>query len=163
MTSIIKEFHDNNPTYSYNNASSGGKDGMGSVASRDNHINMSITGTKSQTKFPMLTLLDSGVSDHCFTDHALFSVYSLLDNPTTGFGAGLDSTFYIIGKGNIRFESIVDGKPQQITLNRALHTSDLRSNLILVSKLGEREASMSFNNRLATVIANSEVKILTVT
>jgi len=112
MTSIIKEFHDNNPTHSYNNVSSGGKDRMGSVASRDNRINMSITGTKSQTKFPMLTLLDSGVSDHCFTDHALFSVYSLLDNPTTGFGAGLDSTFHIIGKGNIRFESIVDEKPQ---------------------------------------------------
>ena len=91
--------------------SGGDKGGMGPVASRDNHVNTSVMGTKSQTKSPMLTLLDSSASDHCLTDHVLFSVYSPLNNPTTGFGAGLDSTFHIIGKGNVRFESIVDGKP----------------------------------------------------
>jgi len=110
-TPIIEEFPDNNPTHSYNNASGEGKSGMGSVASRDNHVNTSVMGTKSQTKSPMLTLLDSSASDHYLTDRALFSVYSPLNNPTTGFGAGLDSTFHIIEKRNVRFESIVDGKP----------------------------------------------------
>ena len=111
-TPIIEEFPDNNPTHSYNNMSGGGKDRMESVAGRDNHVNTSVMDTKSQTKFPMLTLLNSSASDHCFTNYALFSVYSPLDNPTTGFEVGLYSTFHIIGKGNIRFKSIVDGKPQ---------------------------------------------------
>jgi len=66
--------------------------------------------TYHQIEVPMLTLLDSGASNHCFTDWALFSTYLPLEIPSTGLGANLGSIFHIVGKGSVSLESMIDGK-----------------------------------------------------
>jgi len=104
-----------------------------------------------QIKSLVLTLLDSGASDYCFTDKALFTTYTLLSQATPGLGAGQDSIFQIVGRGSVKLESVIDGEVKKITLNNVLHIPGLRSNLILVSKLSEKGANVSFNNRFAFV------------
>ena len=108
-------------------------------------------------------MLDSGASDHCFTDRALFTTYTLLSQATPGLGAGRDSIFQIVGRDSVKFESVIDGEVKKITLNNVLHIPGLRSNLISVSKLSEKGANVSFNNRFAFVTVKNGINIITAT
>jgi len=158
-----KEIPNDNPTHSCNNATSGGKDGSGSVVSRDTIINVDAMYTYHQIRVPILTLLNSGASNHCFTDRALFSTYLPLEILSTGLGANLGSTFHIVGKESVSFKSMIDGKIRQVDLNKVLHMPNLRSNLISVLKLGEKGTDVSFDNNSAAVITRDSTKILIAT
>jgi len=107
-----KEISNDNPTHSCNNVTGGGKDGSGSVVSRNTITNVDAMHTYYQIGVLMLTLLDSRASDHCFTNQALFSAYLSLGIPSTGLGANLGSTFHIVGKESVSLESMIDGKIQ---------------------------------------------------
>jgi hypothetical protein len=50
--------------------------------------------TPSET---IMTLLDSGASDHCFTDHDKFESYEELSPPRTGQSAGKELTLKLEG------------------------------------------------------------------
>ena len=105
-----KEIPNDNPTHSCNNATGGDKNRSGSVVNRDTITNVDAIHTYHQIGVPMPTLLDSGASNHCFTNRALFSTYLPLEIPSTSLGANLRSTFYIVGKGSMSLESMIDGK-----------------------------------------------------
>lgn len=158
-----KSIPNNNPTHSCNNTVGGGKDETGLQVGRDEYPNTTVMHINQQIKSPMLTLLDSGASDHCFADRNLFSSYTLLNKPVIGLGAGQDSTFQIVGTGSVIFESITDGKTRKITLDKALHTPNLRSNLISISKLGEKGASISFSEKSTVITLENGAKVMMAT
>ena len=56
----------------------------------------------------ILTLLDSGVSDHCFITKSWFSSYNVISPPQRGNSAGKDSTFTIDGTGVAKFSTAID-------------------------------------------------------
>jgi hypothetical protein len=96
-------------------------------------------------------LLDSGASDHCFTRRDFFSSYQNILPPRTGHSAGKDSTFSIEGMGTA--DILVDNQSvvSKILLTDSLHTPNLRSNLISVSKLVAKGARVSFEGDVAIV------------
>jgi len=97
------------------------------------------------------TLIDSGASDHCFVDKASFINLELLHRPITRLAAGKESTFKVIGKGKAKIHTMINNTRESITFENALYTPELRSNLISVSKLGEKGTSVTFDNNGALV------------
>jgi len=98
-----------------------------------------------------LTLIDSGASEHCFADKSLFATYSILDNPPIGLCAGKESTFEIIGIGRVEFVTISNGAQRKISIDDVLHTPELRSNLISVSKLESKGIYITFGSGKACI------------
>jgi len=132
----------NNPTYSYNNTVGGSKDIMELPVDKKNLSKTIVMHVNQQNKSLALTLLDFGASDHCFIDKTLFTTYTLLNQAIPSLGTGQDSIFQIIRKGSIKFELVIDRKVKKIILNNMLHTPNLRSNLISVSKLSKKGANI---------------------
>lgn len=108
-----------------------------------------------------ITLLDSGASDHCFVERGQFESYERLDPPRTGHSAGKGSTFNIMGVGVASFLTNTNGSMLKINMDGALHTPNLRSNLLSVSKLVSKGASVSFQHDMAFVYDSKERKVLT--
>jgi len=90
-------------------------------------------------------LIDSGASDHCFANKSFFISYSPLNQNISGLSAGINSTFNILGRGTVKFKTRVEGTLRSITLNNAMYTLDLQSNLISVSRLLEKETDAIFS------------------
>ena len=57
----------------------------------------------------ILTLLDSGMSDHCFITKSWFLSYNVISPPQRGNSAGKNSTFTIDGTGVTEFSTAIDG------------------------------------------------------
>lgn len=111
----------------------------------------------------IITLLDSGASDHCFVSRDSFSEYHKVYPPRTGNSAGKDSTFTIEGTGHAEFLTKVENVTSKIILTSSLHTPHLRSNLISVSKLVSKGAKVSFEGNKATVWNAEGRSVLTAT
>ncbi|KAF7763932.1 hypothetical protein Agabi119p4_8469 [Agaricus bisporus var. burnettii] len=103
----------------------------------------------------ILTLLDSGASDHCFVDRDVFVKYKAIVPPRTGNSAGKDSTFAIEGTGTAEMWLNTGNITTKVVFSDSLHTPPLRSNLISVSKLVAKGASVSFKDNTA-VVNNAE-------
>ncbi|KAF7778932.1 hypothetical protein Agabi119p4_3277 [Agaricus bisporus var. burnettii] len=99
----------------------------------------------------IITLLDSGASDHCFVNKQSFITYNSIIPPRQGNSAGKGSTFVINGAGEAEVYAPLNGALARIVLSGALHTPHLRSNLISVSKLVSRGSSVSFEGNTAIV------------
>lgn len=99
----------------------------------------------------ILTLLDSGASDHCIVRKDAFSKYTPFTPPHQGNSAGKGSTFDIDGTGTAEMMAMVEGIPSKIVLGDALHTPQLWSNLVSVLKLVSRGFKVSFEEKVATV------------
>jgi len=110
----------------------------------------------------ILTLLDSGTSDHCFITKSWFLSYNMISPPWRGNSTGKDSTFTIDGTGVAKFSTTIDGIASRIKMNDALHTPQLRSNLILVSKLVGKGMTVAFEGETARVKRPDGVTILVV-
>jgi len=67
-----------------------------------------------------------------------------MNHPNIGLSAEKDSTFKILGRGTVILKTLINGVSTTITLNNVLHTSSLRSNLTLVSKLSQKGAIVTF-------------------
>jgi len=119
-----------------------------------------IFNTDAENTIESLTFLDSGTSDHCVADKSLFAIYSSLEELVTGLSAGKGSTFNIIGKRNISFNTTIDGITRKIVINNVLHTPSLQSNLISVSRLSSMGADVTFNEDKAIVRLKSGEKIM---
>ena len=75
-----------------------------------------------------------------------------------GFAASKDSTFNVIGKGKAKIRTVVNGTERNITFENSLHTPELRSNLISVSKLAERSIRVEFDKHKVLVkSANGDI------
>jgi len=121
---------------------------VGSDLARENAISLHIN---LELKDDLLTLIDSGASDHCFADKSMFTTYRPLKQPSEGLSAERNSMFSIVGKGDIELHTFVEERRQRIILENVLHTPELRSNLISVSKLGQKGASVNFDGDEAVV------------
>jgi len=108
----------------------------------------------------ILTLLDSGASDHCFITKSWFSSYNMISPPWRGNSAGKDSTFTIDGTRVAEFSTTIDGIASRIKMNDALHMPQLRSNLISVSKLVGKGMTVAFEEETARVKRPDGVTIL---
>ncbi|KAF7768676.1 hypothetical protein Agabi119p4_7919 [Agaricus bisporus var. burnettii] len=127
------------------------------VTGKDQGVSVSTTlnTTTSTLPYDVITLLDSGASDHCFVNKSLFATYIPMIPPRQGNSAGKGSTFLIEGAGEVGFFTPLDGAPTKIILFDALHTPQLRSNLISVSKLVSRGSPVSFEGNTAVVRTRS--------
>jgi len=108
----------------------------------------------------ILTLLDSGASDHCFITKSWFSSYNMISPPRRENSAGKDSTFTIDGTGVAEFSTTIDGIASRIKINDALHTPQLWSNLISVSKLVGKGMTVAFEGETARVKRPDGVTVL---
>jgi len=110
----------------------------------------------------ILTLLNFGTSDHCFITKSWFSSYNMISPPRRGNSAGKDSTFTIDGTGVAKFSTTIDDIASRIKMNDVLHTPQLQSNLISVSKLVGKSITVAFEGETARVKRPDGVTVLVV-
>lgn len=96
-------------------------------------------------------------------DDGSFTSYARYEPPLSGYSAGKDSTFTIAGRGTVEITTTNNGAERRITFENALHTPNLRSNLISVSKLVSKGAKVSFEGTIATVLSSTGDEIFTTT
>jgi len=107
--------------------------------------------TDSDNKPDILTLLDSGASDHYFADLSLFTSYTPFNQPLPGLTAEKGLMFNVIGKGNVEFQTNISGVKRTITFDDVLYTPGFRSNLISMSKLSIKRAEANFKGNKAFI------------
>ena len=86
----------------------------------------------------------------------------MISPPRRGNSAGKDSTFTIDGTGVAEFSTTIDSIASRIKINDVLHTPQLRSNLISVSKLVGKGMTVAFEGETARVKRSDGVTILVV-
>ena len=101
----------------------------------------------------VLILIDLEASNYYFVNKFLFTLYTPYNLLKTGLLANRDPTFTISGIRLVQFSTEINKVSWKITLNDILHTPNLHSNLILVYKLGLKDAWVSFT-RDSTVAIN---------
>jgi len=133
-------------TNSYNKiAGQGHEMSRGWVVSKIPNTTPIVFNTGQEINNKTLTLIDSGASDHCFTNKELFIQINPLQRPTTGITASKQSTFHVEGRGKVKLRTNINGVSKTITFDDALYTPELRSNLISVSKLAEKGIKVEFD------------------
>jgi len=78
-----------------------------------------------------------------------------------GLAAAKESIFNVTGKGKAKIETYVNSTNRNITFEDALHTPELRSNLISVSKLAEKGVKIEFDQHEVRVRSVSGAIIMT--
>lgn len=109
----------------------------------------------------ILTVLDSGASDHFITRREDFITYEPI-SAKDGLSSKKGSSFTIIGKGRARKTFIIDNHEVTLTFE-ALHAPDVTSDLISVSELDAKDFSVLFSKGIARVFDHRELHILTAT
>ena len=102
------------------------------------------------------TVIDSGVTDHCFADFLAFTEYEKFNVPLTGRTAEKGTSFMIMGQGTVKMAiKVENGGVIDLTLWNVLYTPELHSNLILIPKVcglgldvqfGEKEVVVKFSS-----------------
>ena len=92
------------------------------------------------------TFMDSGASDTMFVSRDAFVDYTPVTSRIGDSAKATGGNFEIAGEGNVIQRYIVDGKEQDITYTRALHTPSLNANLISVSALDRAGLTTTFSN-----------------
>jgi hypothetical protein len=96
----------------------------------------------------MVRDVDSGCTDHCFGNRVAFESYQPFENRE---GTGVEgSTFRISGTGVVRKSTVLGGVKRVFNID-TLHTPDLSSNLISVSKLDEKGFTTTFSRGTAII------------
>ena len=107
------------------------------------------------------TVIDSGVTDHCFADFLAFTEYEKFNVPLTGRTAEKGTSFMITGQGTVKMAiKVENGRVIDLTLWNVLYTPELHSNLILIPKVcglgldvqfGEKEVVVKFSGRCTAI------------
>ena len=92
------------------------------------------------------TFMDSGASDTMFVSRDVFVDYTPVTSRIGDSAKATDGNFEIVGEGNVVQRYNIDGKEQDITYTRALHTPTLNANLISVSALDRAGLTTTFSN-----------------
>jgi len=90
----------------------------------------------------------------------MFSSYTPFERPLEGLSADEGLVFSIVEKGNIKFQTHINGKTRNIILEDVLYIPGLRSNLISVPKLERKGTGVIFRNGKATVKLADSSKVL---
>ena len=90
--------------------------------------------------------MDSGASDTMFVSREAFTEYKATNSQKGDSAKANNRDFEITGEGIVVQRYMVDGKVQQITYTRALHTPTLNVNLISVSALDKAGFTTTFRN-----------------
>lgn len=109
------------------------------------------SSVEMSNKTTLLTLLDSGATDHCFASPTDFASYRPFDTPRSGHPANKSSVFNITGMGTVEMYTQRDGTLAKIFISDALHAPELRHNLISVSKLTSKGLNITFDGETAIV------------
>jgi len=102
--------------------------------------NVIIQCTNTNYLSDRLILIDSGANDHCFADKSLFTIYKALKQLSVGLLANKGAMFSIIGKGNIEIITNIKDIRRKVKFENVLHTPEMRSNLISLSRLEDKGA-----------------------
>ena len=116
--------------------------------------------TDSDNKPDILTLLDSGASDHYFVDSLLFTSYTPFNQLLPRLTAKKGLMFNVIGKGNVKFQTNIGGVKRTITFGNVLYTPGFRSNLISMSKLSIKGAEANFKGNQAFIRTQNGIDII---
>jgi len=73
-------------------------------------------------------------------DKSFFTTYKTLKQPSVGLSANKGATFSIIEKENIEIITDIKGIRRKVKFENALHTPEMRSNLISLSRLEDKGA-----------------------
>ena len=111
--------------------------------------------SNTNTLHSVLTLINSGASDHYFVNKSLFILYILYNSSKIGLFTDKGSTFNISGKGPVQFLIEVNRIKQKIIFNNVLHTPSLCPNLISISKLISKGVHVKFAGE-GTIITTLE-------
>lgn len=99
--------------------------------------------------------LDSGCTFHLCSDSNKFThLVKITDNKLN-----LANNSSMMGKGTVRLETEVDGNSNRVNLKNILHVSDLRTNLLSVSKITDREFKIIFEKESARTIDRGITKL----
>ena len=90
------------------------------------------------------TFLDSGASDTFFVSKDVFTGYKPVTTRVGDSAKAKDGGFEILGEGSVCQCYKVDGKEQDVTYTRALHTPTLNANLVSVSALDKAGLTITF-------------------
>jgi len=116
--------------------------------------------TDSNNKSNILMLLDSGANDHYFADLSLFTSYTPFNQPLSGLTAERGLTFKVVGKGNIKFQTNINGVKRTITIDDVLYTPSFRSNLISMSKLSIKGVEATFKEDKAIIKTQNRTEVI---
>ena len=97
----------------------------------------------------MPMLIDSGASDYCFVNRESFISLTLLYQPTMGLATTKEFIFNVTEKKKAKIETCINGTNRNITFEDALHTPELCSNLISISRLAEKGVKVEFDQHKA--------------
>ncbi|CAA7270907.1 unnamed protein product [Cyclocybe aegerita] len=100
----------------------------------------------------LLTYVDSGASDHCFTNKIDFSTYEPFHELCEGQAACRGAKFKILGKGTVEKTFTSEGCKTTITFHNALHTPEFAANLVSVSKFDTAHFKVVFGEGHAQFI-----------
>lgn len=96
---------------------------------------------------------DSAASEHCFVERSDFVTYTP-NTSLTGTTAQPGGVFSILGIGNVRKTTVVDGKTIELTFTEALHTPELSHNLISIGRLDKHGCTVNFGGGTASFTAS---------
>ena len=123
------------------------------------HVLATIT-TVAKPNVP--TYADSAANKHCFVNCSDFATYHTLPQPDEGQSASKGGQFRIIEHGAVTKTIISGSLKTTITFRHTVHTPDLITNLVSISKLDEANCWALFGGGGATFydIHNGQKRIL---
>ena len=92
------------------------------------------------------TFMDSGASDTMFVSRDVFNEYKPVALRKGESAKATNGSFEIIGEGNVSQQYAIDGRVQEITYTRALHTPTLNANLISIGALDKAGLGTTFKD-----------------
>jgi len=105
--------------------------------------------TALQVSKDNLWCIDSGCTSHLCKDKDAFT--KLGDKDTERINLASNSSTAICGKGKVAFSTDVAGRTKDIEMNEVLFVSDLRTNLMSVAKITDRNLLVTFDRNKAKI------------
>lgn len=92
------------------------------------------------------TVIDSGITDHCFADVNVFTKYKKFEILLVRRIAEKGTNFSIAGQETVRMTiKVEDGKKMNLIFQDILYTSELCSNLISILKICNMSLNVVFS------------------
>lgn len=109
-----------------------------------------VTFKSEESRYARSWCIDSGCTSHMYSEDK----YSIKINSHTAGKVHLASDTYaeVRGKGSARFVTKGDGRETCINLSEALYIPDLRTNLLSVGKICDKDLKVIFEKKKATII-----------
>ena len=94
------------------------------------------------------------------TNLSLFTSYTPFNQPLSGLTAERGLTFKVVRKGNIKFQTNINGVKRTITIDDVLYTPGFRSDLISMSKLSIKGVEATFKGNKTIIKTQNRTKVI---